>query len=600
MSFDVATSPEIRLHGWGRGTASESAASGWGFGWYPEGESGSVVIKDPIPTGSTPLSKVLRDWERFRGPLFVCHIRGAAHRASQEDTHPFIRSYAGRDFLLAHNGRLDIDRLRELPMGEPALFEPNGRTDSELVLCQLLYRLREHGARRFADVPFRTLFEWLAAFDRFGTLNLVITDGTDLVAYRDEEGFNGLHLLCRRPPHKKTRLKSSVLTLSFPDPEDQNRSMAFVATTPVSQDRWEPMAPGQMLVLRRGAVIWSSSADHPGAGADAGADESWQRTFSELPPPLMRAAVIGRVHSEREPSRHPEPKRGAAARTMRVFHESVYRYQDSVEQSSHVFRLQPLFDRTQTLLEHSLVVEPRGDQYAFDDVFGNHTLHARLREPYRELRVVAQSLVRVVREPPVPHLTRRTSIPLVWMPWQRQMMLPYLLPPELPESQLRELSEYAMGFVERQDYDLYDTLSDINRTIRSDYAYVSQSTTLETTPWDVYVQRKGVCQDFANLFICLARLLGVPARYRVGYIFTGANYENQLQSDASHAWVECYLPWAGWRGYDPTNGVRANVDHVRVAAGRHYRDATPTSGTLYKGGRGEQLDITVRVTALDE
>jgi transglutaminase-like putative cysteine protease len=109
-----------------------------------------------------------------------------------------------------------------------------------------------------------------------------------------------------------------------------------------------------------------------------------------------------------------------------------------------------------------------------------------------------------------------------------------------------------------------------------------------------------VCQDFANLFICLARLMGVPARYRVGYIYTGGGYENKIQSDASHAWAEVYLPWLGWRGFDPTNGVTASLDHVRVACGRNYRDATPTSGTIFRGGGVEKLTVNVRVEVDDE
>ena len=114
------------------------------------------------------------------------------------------------------------------------------------------------------------------------------------------------------------------------------------------------------------------------------------------------------------------------------------------------------------------------------------------------------------------------------------MMTPFLLPPGLPETQLKALSEYAMSFVERQDYDLVDTLKDINRSIFRDFRYVPGATMLETSPFTVFTRREGVCQDFANLFICLCRLLGVPARYRVGYIRTGADYENQLQSEASH------------------------------------------------------------------
>lgn len=180
------------------------------------------------------------------------------------------------------------------------------------------------------------------------------------------------------------------------------------------------------------------------------------------------------------------------------------------------------------------------------------------------------------------------------------MMSPYLLPTELPETQLRELFDYAMSFVERQDDDLLATLDDLNATIYREFAYTSGFTTLETTPFEVYTQRKGVCQDFANLLICLARLLGIPARYRTGYIYTGANYENKIQSEASHAWAELFLPGLGWQGFDPTNGCRAEGDHILVACGRNYRDATPTSGTIYRGGGRETLTIDVKVKRIEE
>jgi transglutaminase-like putative cysteine protease len=190
---------------------------------------------------------------------------------------------------------------------------------------------------------------------------------------------------------------------------------------------------------------------------------------------------------------------------------------------------------------------------------------------------------------------KREVLPVVWMPGQRQMMLPYLLPPELPETQLKELTDYAMGFAQRNDMDLMDTLLDMNQTIHDDYAYVTGSTTTQTTPFEVYTSRQGVCQDFANLFICMARLLNLPARYRVGYIYTGGHYENKSWSEASHAWVELYLPQSGWCGFDPTNGSLVGLDHVRVACGRNYLDATPTSGTLFKGGGPETLEVSVRI-----
>src|SRR5678816_1417720 len=132
------------------------------------------------------------------------------------------------------------------------------------------------------------------------------------------------------------------------------------------------------------------------------------------------------------------------------------------------------------------------------------------------------------------------------------------LPPELPETELAELAEYAMSFVKRNDSDLLATLLDINDTIHREYVYQQGITNNLTTAFDVYVNRRGVCQDFTNLFLCLARLLGVPARYVCGYVYTGprsAEREpHQRAGEASHAWVQLYLPQVGWKGFDPTNG----------------------------------------------
>jgi transglutaminase-like putative cysteine protease len=224
-----------------------------------------------------------------------------------------------------------------------------------------------------------------------------------------------------------------------------------------------------------------------------------------------------------------------------------------------------------------------------------------LDTPYHELQIIARSKVDMLDTDPLGFHQRytRTTIPLVWMPWQRQALQPFLHPPELPESELRELVEYAMSFVERNDYDLLDTLLDINGSIYREYKYTPGSTTIETSPFDVYSKRHGVCQDFTNLFICLARLLGVPARYTCGYVWTGPKNPNRVQSEASHAWVQVYLPEVGWRGFDPTNGILTQTDHVRVAVGRNYVDATPTSGTIFLGGGGtETLSVDVRMDPL--
>ena len=91
----------------------------------------------------------------------------------------------------------------------------------------------------------------------------------------------------------------------------------------------------------------------------------------------------------------------------------------------------------------------------------------------------------------------------------------------------------------------------------------------------------------------------MPARYVCGYVYTGPKEEQHAMSEASHAWAQVYLPEVGWRGFDPTNGILTQTDHIRVAVGRHYRDATPTSGVIYVGGGRETLEVAVEVTPIE-
>jgi transglutaminase-like putative cysteine protease len=255
----------------------------------------------------------------------------------------------------------------------------------------------------------------------------------------------------------------------------------------------------------------------------------------------------------------------------------------------------------QTVHAHALTISVPYQGRDYEDVFGNRVRTVEIDSTFSELVIESRSVVEVLDVDPLASepLHVRSTIPLVWMPWQRQALDPYLLPPELPETQLAELAGYAMSFVKRNDSDLLATLLDINDTIHRDYAYVQGTTDNETTAFNAYVNRRGVCQDFTNLFICLARLLGVPARYVCGYVYTGPKsaelLPHQRQGEASHAWVQLYLPQVGWRGFDPTSGRMTQTDHIRIAVGRNRLDATPTSGTIFVGGAGETLAVDVRV-----
>lgn len=287
-----------------------------------------------------------------------------------------------------------------------------------------------------------------------------------------------------------------------------------------------------------------------------------------------------------------------ATRRLRIRHTTTYTYDAPVGRSTHRLHLRPMDDWRQTVLSFTLDVEPKVQVVEYEDVFGNWATRFEIAEPYTQLRVTAESLVEVLDTDPFAFAKlqiRPPSFPLVWMPWERTMLAPYLTPIELPDTQLQELCDYGMEFVRRNNGDLMETLFALNLSLYHDYKYTPCSTDLGTTPYQVYCTRAGVCQDFAHLYITIARLLGIPARYVCGYIYTGNTGHSRATSDATHAWVQLYIPHIGWKGFDPTNGVLPQTDHVRVGYGRHFRDATPTEGTLY-GKAKEAMHVDVEVT----
>ena len=574
MSFEGTLAPSFDLrclH------VDRTPPDGWGIGYYPGGEPSASVLKEPAPDSGSIRSELVKAWDHLASSIFIVHVRTATWgQNSDANTQPFSRAHGGRDWLIGHSGSL---RERLVVNGR---FEPVGSTDTELVFCDLLDRFAEAGWRSIGECDLARLRLELGDLNEHGTLSLAMSDGQDLLIYSDarEAGLYLSHLL---PPHGKSlAFGDEDLIVDLTSRGEVSRKGVVISSSPLARAdgrpmEWTHVPPGHLLVVRQGAIIAELAAEGRAAGA----------TLS-----------VRKLRSVQTAPRAAEPK------TLQVVHRTIYRYDQRVERSSHLLKLVPVDDRVQRLLEHSLVLTLDGEPYKgshidFDDVFGNRTRRVVIERPYRELVLEARSRVRI-EAPPLDFkpLDERRVIPLVWMPWQREMMAPYLLPAELPETQLHELADYARAFVVRNDNDLIGTLLDMNRSIFKEYKYLQGSTTLGTTAFDVYAHRRGVCQDFTNLFICMARLLSIPARYTCGYLCTGPKAENTAQSEASHAWVELYLPEHGWQGFDPTNGVVTQTDHVRVAVGRSYQDATPTSGTLYVGGGLETLVAEVRVEVI--
>lgn len=599
LNYDTIASPSIKLQSTAADDPSANHA-GWGFGWYPNDDVAASVIKDTKSSTMQNLSDTIHDWQRFNSTAFLCKVRGAAKKQTQHDTQPFNRSYAGRDWLFLHNGEADKNQLQEMQTSQSGFLQPLGSTDSELIFCHLIGKLYQSGLKTLSAVEPELILSWLAALDPTGEIDIVLSDGRIFLFYHGINSQGKLYYVRQTPPHQYTIFENDNVLLDLSNPRDVHKSQIIVTSSKFTNGKFDEMHRSQLVIANHATILFDN---HHNIHRRYKVRPPAPTITSAKPAPVKKPvkkdqATIMNIKS----MTHTVEGKLLAYRRYDVIHSTHYKYMLPVEYSTHTFRLKAVEDNIQEVETSQLEISVEGEQFIHEDVFGNQCVYFKTRQPYRELQVTCKTRVKLYATPPddYQYKLRQASIPLVWMPWQRQMMLPYLLPPELPESELRELTDYAMSFVIRNNYNLIDTITDINQHIYHDYTYIQGSTSLDTTPYELFYSREGVCQDFANLLICLSRLLSVPARYRVGYIFTGSKYDNVRQSEASHAWVEVYLPYIGWRGFDPTNGCEVKQEHIRLACGRNYYDATPTTGTLFKGGGKEQLSVVVEMHEIND
>ena len=134
------------------------------------------------------------------------------------------------------------------------------------------------------------------------------------------------------------------------------------------------------------------------------------------------------------------------------------------------------------------------------------------------------------------------------------------------------------------------TLHALMARIHADVAYDTDATKPYTTASEAYAQRRGVCQDHAQIFAAAARHLRIPARYVTGYLLT-----DQLGAgSAHHAWAEALVPHLGWVGFDPANLTCPTEGYVRLAVGLDAGGAAPIRG-VRMGPGSEMLSVAVMV-----
>lgn len=177
---------------------------------------------------------------------------------------------------------------------------------------------------------------------------------------------------------------------------------------------------------------------------------------------------------------------------------------------------------------------------------------------------------------------RATAFPFSYDERERSALSPYLTQ-GTSAGDGRSL-DWFYGAVEHPNGspDCLGFLLEINSAVRRDIAYERRDDEGVQLPDETLERKKGSCRDMAMLFIAVCRQLGLAARFVSGYLYVPPDSEDNRAEGSMHAWAEIYLPGAGWKGFDPTNGVLANHLYLPTAVANRPEWVNPIQGKYFQ------------------
>jgi transglutaminase-like putative cysteine protease len=288
-----------------------------------------------------------------------------------------------------------------------------------------------------------------------------------------------------------------------------------------------------------------------------------------------------------------------------IRHVTTYSYESSVSFARCSLRLEPVSGGGQQLISHGVEIRPRPAERTIRyDFFGIHTESILIETPHRTLRIDSRSRVSVSRQAP-----DRAAASPAWESVRDVAFETASLGPSSPINYLfvsplvpvqHPVTEYASRSFAPGSGILVSAV-DLMHRIRTEFKYDPKATVISTPLKEVFEKRHGVCQDFAHVMIAGLRGLGLPAAYVSGYLRTiPPPGKPRLQgADATHAWVSLWCgEEMGWIGFDPTNDVLVENDHIVLAVGRDFSDVSPVDGIIV-GSRKQKLGVAVDVLPVE-
>lgn len=233
----------------------ERHRDGWGVALYPD--KSAQLIKDGLPAMKSDLAEFLTRYKGLESEIFIGFVRAASRGCggpSHQNSHPFLREWSGRDFVLAHEGTLYNFR-DQLKLGRA---RPLGINDSEFFCCYLVGRFEEAGIRQWNKDSFLWLAKVLKETSALGSVTSMFTDGEYLFVYLDPRDANDLFWVRREAPYGKVSFKHLQKEVDLATIYPRAARGIVYATRPLTTENWTPLVPGSLTVLKKGEIVFST------------------------------------------------------------------------------------------------------------------------------------------------------------------------------------------------------------------------------------------------------------------------------------------------------------------------------------------------------
>ena len=284
---------------------------------------------------------------------------------------------------------------------------------------------------------------------------------------------------------------------------------------------------------------------------------------------------------------------------LSLLHRTSYRYANPVQFGEHRMMMRPRDSHDLRLIDTGLTISPAATVRWMHDVFGNSVAMARFCEPGQELLV--ESRFKFEHYPlPMLQVTLEEFVRTYPFSYDAEQV------PDLGRTAERhypdpehKIDAWARRFLEGENgHDTMAILVAMTEAIKAEFDYNPRDEMGTQDPLVTLESNSGTCRDYALFMMEAARSLGFAARFVSGYLYdeslTSGGESTVVGSGATHAWVQIYLPGAGWLEFDPTNALVGGKNLIRVAVTRDPKQAIPLAGS-FTGKPGDFLGMEVQV-----